>query len=448
MRALKTVFLAGCVVLGWIESAEAATVYVHAMRQSTATCNANRVCPLPGGSACTGSFPGTCTGGGFDTNWSNSYRDDLPVYTLSPDPNTVDPHTGNKDMQSNNRLLVFLHGTGGGGNSDAGVGHKNFLHTAAHFGFHVVTLDYYESQEPPRSNCGCNTYCYGYLRNKQFDGSSYSLTGSSKPLHYDMHPNESVASRLLAVVTWLNANKPTQSWGTFLSGGQIKWSTVVMSGHSQGSGLAAFAGKRKSLAGVFMFSGIMDSVNESGEKDQYSHLACRTSSPRNSVPNWVSDNHFGGHPGSTWATSDIMKYWGLRGTRDTNTTNADCTSAVKQNWDAMALSTAHFPSEPSDGYGTVDLQGVGGNDYVAKGRRGLYIGSATANSFSSCLDGAGGNGTPVVSPIAAAASETCEAGHSSTEGGDIKGMCNDGTTFHGTYGKLNEAWSVILTAPF
>src|SRR5262249_15056713 len=163
----------------------------------------------------------------------------------------------------------------------------------------------------------------------------------------------------------------------------------------------------------------MDSTNECNEKDPWSNGPCQSASPTDSVPNWVSDNHFGSNTGTVWATSDIMKYYGIRGTRDTNTCNADCSSAVKQNWDAMALNTAHFPGY-GDGYGTIDAQGQNGNDYVAKGRRGLYIGTGSGTDvFSGCFAGADGPpptpGTPAVS--AAVSTETCEATHTAMVAG-------------------------------
>jgi len=57
---------------------------------------------------------------------------------------------------------------------------------------------------------------------------------------------------------WLVENDPQGGWGDFLQDGQPRWERVVVAGHAQGAGHAAYLGKRFPLAGVLMLSGPQD----------------------------------------------------------------------------------------------------------------------------------------------------------------------------------------------
>lgn len=363
--------------------------------------------------------------GGFDPNGSHAYANDIPVYTSAP-----------ASPRSNAHLLVFLRGTGSEDRTDTSQNHKDFFSEAESLGYFVIAPDYFDSDVTPRANCGCDTHCYGYLRNEQFDDSKFSPTGSAKPRDYDlMQPYEALEARLTLILSYLIQHDGSQGWSRFVDPftGLPQWTNIVVAGHSQGSGLAAFSGKQRHVNAVVMFSGIMDSTNEQG-------LSCSTSSPTSSVPHWVSDNHFLTNTGTAWATSDLSRYFGIRGRRDNNTTNRDASSAVLQNWNALDLGLVHVCGV-DDGYGIVD-----NNDtYIAKRRRGLYLGSSS-DVFS--LDA---QNQVVLSPSTAPSTDTCGATHTGTVNGDTPATCDNGNA--STWPSLKRAWDYVLTevddtAPF
>jgi len=81
----------------------------------------------------------------------------------------------------------------------------------------------------------------------------------------DVDKPNSVLHRLEALLEWLADEDPQAGWERFLDErGGVRWDRIVASGHSQGAGHAAYLSKRFPLAGVVMFAGPGDFVQDLG----------------------------------------------------------------------------------------------------------------------------------------------------------------------------------------
>ncbi len=69
--------------------------------------------------------------------------------------------------------------------------------------------------------------------------------------------------RLVKLLQYLDVQHPDEHWGDYLIGGEPNWSRIVISGHSQGAGMAAYIAKRKAVARVVLFSSPWDYVKSS-----------------------------------------------------------------------------------------------------------------------------------------------------------------------------------------
>jgi hypothetical protein len=148
-------------------------------------------------------------------------------------------------ITAKNILVVFIPGTDGSP-SDASL----ILQRGASRGYHTVGLSY---PNPDSVNTTCNISapsslaCHGEVREE-------ILTGSNTSSLISVDTNNSIEGRLLALLKYLN----TEGWGQYLSGEQILWNKIYLTGHSQGSGHAAFQAKRKLLGRIVLLSGTSD----------------------------------------------------------------------------------------------------------------------------------------------------------------------------------------------
>jgi hypothetical protein len=69
---------------------------------------------------------------------------------------------------------------------------------------------------------------------------------------------ESVQNRLAKLLQFLDARHPDAGWDGYLDHGQPRWERVIVSGISQGAGMAAYIGKKKRVDRVVLFSGPWD----------------------------------------------------------------------------------------------------------------------------------------------------------------------------------------------
>lgn len=141
-----------------------------------------------------------------------------------------------------NKLFVFLSGTGG-----VPRDYQDILREGAVRGYHVIGLTYVDGTEVNAYCSGAtDPACWGNVRSEIIygNGTSNLLTVS---------PANSIVGRLSALLTYLSTAYPSENWSQFLSGGTPAWSKIVVGGHSQGAGHAAYLAKAQNLAGVCVF---------------------------------------------------------------------------------------------------------------------------------------------------------------------------------------------------
>ena len=75
-----------------------------------------------------------------------------------------------------------------------------------------------------------------------------------------------VANRLVRLLLHQHAAHPAEGWDRFLDGDQPRWSRIVVGGHSQGAGHAAYLAQEFPLAGALLLAGPGDAVAGAGSR--------------------------------------------------------------------------------------------------------------------------------------------------------------------------------------
>jgi hypothetical protein len=177
------------------------------------------------------------------------------VYEIKPsdtDPHIRqfdDPNYVVADLQDKSpaQLAVFLSGTHGKPSNA-----RLLLHVIAEQGYRVIGLTYNDDPAVVEV-CARNPSpaCSGKFREKRIFG-----TGVASPVQNS--EAESIVARLVSLIRYLAQNHPDETWGDYLLGNEPNWSRIVVSGLSQGAGMAAFIAKREKVARVVLFSSPWD----------------------------------------------------------------------------------------------------------------------------------------------------------------------------------------------
>jgi dienelactone hydrolase len=170
--------------------------------------------------------------------------------TRFDEPNYI---TYRRDVGPAAPVVVFLPGTAG---QPGNV--RMLLSVVADQGYRVIGLEY--NDEPavvqvclrsPAADCP-----------ERFR--ARRIFGLGDTADIDDRPWESIVNRLVSLLLYLNEHDG-QAWGGYLVGGQPDWEHIVVSGFSQGAGMAAYIAKRQKLRRVVLFSGPWDSAGPSRE---------------------------------------------------------------------------------------------------------------------------------------------------------------------------------------
>jgi hypothetical protein len=156
-------------------------------------------------------------------------------------PNEPDVAVVGGHVSWNGRLVVFLPGSGGRPSCCA-----LFLDEAAALGFHALGLTY-NNTVAVGTRCQDDLACYGTVRQNVFDGTGPSAVS-------DLSPADGVEARLEATLTYLARRYPAEGWGRFVTGGLPNYALIVLAGHSQGGGEAAFIATQRRVTGVVTLS--------------------------------------------------------------------------------------------------------------------------------------------------------------------------------------------------
>jgi len=201
-------------------------------------------------------------------------------------PSVVDPRVQAFDMPnvavietgaaSDAPLAVILPGTSG-----RPVKLRELIHVVAEQGYRVLGL-MYDDEPAVVETCvsSSDRDCAAKFRQVRLDGSGPGILGVSNPVE------ESVENRLVATLRWLDHSFPDEGWGQYLEGDQPRWDRMVVSGLSQGAGMAAFIAKQHPVRRVVLFSSPWDFVGRSRRPSPWLSAPSATPSER-----WFAEYH-------------------------------------------------------------------------------------------------------------------------------------------------------------
>jgi hypothetical protein len=146
------------------------------------------------------------------------------------------------EQNANGLLVISINGTGAEPH-----GLIPFGETITALGFHKLSLDYHNGVIPTVCRHATNPSCYDFYQAELVFGEQVSY-------EINIAPQDSVYSRLIAAMEFLVRRDPTR-WGHFWKNGEPNWEKIVLYGHSQGAGHAAYLAKRFAVKGVLLTGG-------------------------------------------------------------------------------------------------------------------------------------------------------------------------------------------------
>ncbi len=145
----------------------------------------------------------------------------------------------------NGLLLISLGGTG-----SRPIEMEAFDREAVALGYRALGIDY--------PNHVISTACLDSSQPNAFDRFRQEIVqGKAVSDLVKVDEVNSIESRIQYLLKTL-ASQPGQGWEAFFKDGQPDWHKIVLVGHSQGSGHAAYLGKLHPLRGVIMLGGPQD----------------------------------------------------------------------------------------------------------------------------------------------------------------------------------------------
>jgi dienelactone hydrolase len=177
-----------------------------------------------------------------------------PSDTDSAIKNFDDPHVVVFEPQTppTAQLVVFMPGTGGHPERA-----QKLLRVVAAQGYRAIGLEY---DDTPAVVEVCqrsfSPSCSGDFRRRR-------VFGEMDARVVDNPPQEAIVSRLVKLLQYLAKSHPEQGWDNYLAGDAPAWDHIVVSGLSQGAGMAAYLAKRVAVARVVLFSSPWDNMGAS-----------------------------------------------------------------------------------------------------------------------------------------------------------------------------------------
>ncbi|MGN6818705.1 MAG: BPSS1187 family protein [Sphingomonas sp.] len=145
-------------------------------------------------------------------------------------------------------LVIFLPGTGG-----RPVNTRELLGVIADQGYRALGVEYDDTPAVvgvcPRT---ADPDCSANFRRMRVDGSGPGAPGVVNSAA------ESITNRLVAALRALDRGAPGEGWGGYLDGNRPRWDRIVVSGLSQGAGMAAYIARQHMVRRVVLFSSPWD----------------------------------------------------------------------------------------------------------------------------------------------------------------------------------------------
>lgn len=125
----------------------------------------------------------------------------------------------------------------------------------AHLAYHVIALDYENTVVAASCVHSADSACFDTYRAAIVSGTP----GSDK---IRVTPANSILNRFDKLLACLAKQDPHGGWNEFFADGKPAWNHIVLAGHSQGSGHAAYIAKLYEVDKVLMFSGPQDYLSD------------------------------------------------------------------------------------------------------------------------------------------------------------------------------------------
>jgi hypothetical protein len=152
----------------------------------------------------------------------------------------VDPAAGKK-----NRLFVFLPGTRARTHN-----YSRLMEEAAGTGLHAISMSYMHRFAVNLEVCPYqdDPDCHEKIRKE-------IIYGEDALESLQISPTNSVVNRLVKLLRYLDEKHPGEGWGRYVdAGGAPEWSSIVISGHSQGGGHATMIAMDQRVARLVIFA--------------------------------------------------------------------------------------------------------------------------------------------------------------------------------------------------
>ncbi|HQT91937.1 MAG TPA: hypothetical protein PL001_07905, partial [Candidatus Kryptobacter bacterium] len=178
------------------------------------------------------------------------------VKVLDIEPGLTDPaiesvHGPNRalydpQVPSRHRLYLFITGTGG-----SAAGSQRMDSIFATWGYHAISIDYEDNVIAVACAHSLDSTSFGRYRDA-------IVTGAPVSDKIKVDTANSILNRFQKLLVYLVKHDPKGGWSQFVKNGEPAWSRIIVAGHSQGTGHAAYIGKMFRVDRVFMFSGPQD----------------------------------------------------------------------------------------------------------------------------------------------------------------------------------------------
>lgn len=174
-----------------------------------------------------------------------------PYETDNAYPNSGDSNyvAINTNVPPLNKLLLYM-----GGTKSSPKNTTLFLNLAANLGYHAISLTYPNSISIQSCSLSPDGQCHENFRQEACYGTPLNSSINIDTLN-------SIYTRTIKLLQYLNTQYPSDNWGQFLNGNALKWNQVATAGHSQGAGHALYFAQVNHVDRCIMFSGANDYSN-------------------------------------------------------------------------------------------------------------------------------------------------------------------------------------------
>lgn len=172
----------------------------------------------------------------------------LPSSTLDGIKTVHGPHIAmyNPSKANRHKLIFMITGTG-----TSAFEARQVDSCFAQMGYHAVSIDYINNINSISCKNSSDSTSFDRFREEIVTGHQVSELTEVDSLN-------SIISRFRSLLSYLTTTDPNGKWDEFLNNGNPVWENIILAGHSQGSGNAAFLSKLVKVDRVILFAGPQD----------------------------------------------------------------------------------------------------------------------------------------------------------------------------------------------